>query len=74
MSPDPNIITFLFAIVSFGLAFGVKVNHANIKNLEAIISNLHTIYAKREDVEQDFQEIKATLLRIENKIDRKQDK
>lgn len=64
----------LWGLVSFVLGLATVMNLRRIAVLEDKVSNLHTTYAKREDVEADFQEIKATLLRIETKIDRKQDK
>lgn len=60
--------------MGFCLGTAIIFNLKRLHALEEKVANLHTIYAKKEDVESDFQEIKATLLRIENKLDGKQDK
>lgn len=70
----PYVNTILWGVVSFVFGLATVMNLRRISTLEEKVSNLHLTYAKREDVDQDFQEIKATLLRIETKIDRKQDK
>lgn len=70
----PYVNAVLWALVSFVFGLATVMNLRRISMLEEKVANLHQTYAKREDVENDFGEIKETLRRIEDKIDRKQDK
>jgi len=68
------IINILLGIMGFILGTGLVMNLRRIHDLEEKVSNLHLIYAKKEDVENDFREIKESLRRIEDAVNRKQDK
>lgn len=74
MEINQQLISILLGFVSFGLAFGIKVNHSNIKSLEERINNLHITYAKREDVQRDFKMIMDSLQRIEDQLQKKVDR
>lgn len=67
-------IRILIGLISFVFSLATVYNLNRIKTLEKIVSDLHLTYAKREDVQRDFDYIKAALVRIESKLDGKADK
>lgn len=67
-------INVLLGFISFGL--GVWINNLNsrLKAQDDVINSLHETYAKKDDVRGDFEIIRDSLRRIEDKLDRKQDR
>lgn len=68
------ILNILIGVIGFGLSFAVVNLYTQLKDMKNELSTLHNIYAKKEDVNRDFTTIQASLQRIEDKLDRKQDR
>lgn len=68
------IIATLLGFISTGLAIAVTNLYSRLRDQDAELGRLHEIYAKKDDVNRDFNAIQATLLRIEEKLDRKVDR
>ena len=68
------VINILFGVVGFGLSFAAANLHGQLKGIEHELANLHTVYAKKEDVNNEFKILRDMLQRIEDKLDRKQDR
>lgn len=68
------ILNVLIGVIGFGLSFAVVNLYTQLKDMKNELSTLHNIYAKKDDVNRDFTAIQASLQRIEDKLDRKQDR
>jgi len=68
------IVNLLLGVIGAGLSFAVANLYSQLKDMKTELANLHTIYAKKDDVNRDFNAIQASLQRIEDKLDRKQDR
>lgn len=68
------IINALLGFIMLGLSTAVGNLYSRLKDMQDELSHLHTTYAKKEDVNNDFGIIRASLQRIEEKLDRKVDR
>jgi len=68
------LIGVLLAVLGFAGSFSLGLLFTRLNKMEDALNTLHLIYAKKEDVTRDFQQIQDTLQRIEDKLDRKQDR
>ena len=78
---EQNFFNVLISVAGAAVAWFIKVIYDQIKELkftdERLADSVDEIkenYARRDDVHDFVIEIKATLLRIENKLDGKVDK
>jgi Tfp pilus assembly protein PilO len=68
------IVNILLGVIGAGLSFAVTNLYTQLREIKHDSSELHNIYAKRDDVTSNFEIIRDTLKRIEEKLDRKQDR
>lgn len=68
------IVNLLISVIGFGLSFAVVNLYSQLREMKNELSGLHAVYAKKEDVNNDFRIIRDMLQRIEDKLDRKQDR
>ena len=68
------MVNVLMGVISVGLSMAVTNLYSQIKDFRQQIGDLHLIYAKKSDVQNDFQIIRESLQRIEDKLDRKADR
>ena len=68
------IISTLLGFISIGLGIAVTNLYGRLQNQDAELGRLHEIYAKKEDVNRDFQYIRESLVRIEENLTKKIDK
>jgi len=68
------IIGVLLGFISMGLSIAVGNLYSRLKDMGKEIADLHLIYAKKEDVRNDFEIIRSMLQRIEDKLDNKADR
>lgn len=68
------LINVLLGMLSTGLGIAIKNLYSRIHDMDKEMSDLHNVYAKKEDVNRDFKYIRESLARIEEKLDKKVDK
>jgi hypothetical protein len=78
---EQNFFNVLISVAGAAVAWFIKVIYDQIKELKCTderladsVDEIKANYARRDDVHDFVIEIKATLLRIENKLDAKVDK
>ena len=57
-----------------GLGIAVGNLYSRLKDMGKEVADLHLVYAKKDDVRNDFEVIRAMLQRIEDKLDKKVDR
>lgn len=68
------IIGILWSVLAAGAGMAITNLYARLRDMGKEISDLHLIYAKKEDVRTDFEVIRSMLQRIEDKLDKKVDR
>jgi len=68
------LIGILLAVLGFVTTFALTNLYQRLNKIEYTAANLHETYAKKDDVNRDFKTIQDSLTRIEDKLDRKQDR
>jgi len=78
---EQNFFNVVISVAGAAVAWFIKVIYDQIKELKSTderlaesVDEIKANYARRDDVRDFVIEIKATLLRIENKLDKKVDK
>lgn len=68
------LINGLIALLFAGGGMAIKNLYSRLQDMDHRLSNLHLIYAKREDVANAFEAIRLLCQRIEDKLDKKVDR
>lgn len=68
------VINVLLGFIGVGLSLAVGNLYTQLRDIRAELALLHTVYAKKDDVNRDFQTIQDSLKRIEDKLDKKVDR
>lgn len=72
--PETIIIGVLWSVLAAGAGMAITNLYARLRDMSKEIADLHLIYAKKEDVRNDFEIIRQMLQRIEDKLDNKVDR
>ena len=65
------IVNALLGLLSFAGAFAINNLYARMRDIEIAAQLLHETYAKKDDVNRDFDLIRKSLERIENLLEQK---
>lgn len=68
------LINLLIGALAFAGGFAIQNLYSQLRDIKKELAGLHKEYAKKEDVNRDFQAIQDILKRIEDKLDRKVDR
>jgi hypothetical protein len=68
------VINTLLGFIGVGLSIAVGNLYTQLRDIRSELATLHTVYAKKDDVNRDFRTIQETLQRIEDKLDKKADR